>query len=106
MIRSMSTRPTLEQVERLAREAAELVRRAFGPTVRVLWFGSWVTGLPAERSDVDLAVDAGRVLSSEEIYKLRNSLESLPTLRRIDLLDLHAVDEKLREEILESGRVI
>ena len=100
----MSTPPTLEQVERLARQAAELIRATLGSSVRVYWFGSWVTGTPVERSDIDLSVDAGRVLSSEEVYRIRESLDSLPTLRKFDLLDLNAIEDELRQEILEGGR--
>ena len=98
-------RPSLaDQVERLARDAAELIRGVLGGGVQIYWFGSWVTGQPVERSDIDLAVDLGRELTGVERSRIRDTLEELPTLRKIDILDLRSVGAERRNQIIAEGR--
>ena len=45
-----------ERVELAVREYAEALRRRDRTVSRVLWYGSWVTGVPTPSSDVDLCV--------------------------------------------------
>jgi len=87
----------------LAEEAAGLIRSVLGAPTRIWWFGSWVRGTAVPRSDIDLAVDAGRSLEASESARLREVLDSLSTLRGIDLVDLHALNEIRREAILREG---
>ena len=60
----------------------------FLPNVRVYLFGSRLNGSPRSDSDCDLALDAGRPLSLNEINEIRDALErsTLPYL--FDLTDV------------------
>ena len=52
VVRSADHQQITAAVARLAREI-----RASRPEVRrIIWFGSWVTGIPTPRSDVDLCL--------------------------------------------------
>ena len=101
MMRPYSEIP--DQVQSLARAAANQCRETLGRDIRVIWFGSWVKGRAAPRSDIDLAVDAGHAIAPDRMAALRERLDGLPTLRQIDLLDVHAVDNTLKRTIVSEG---
>lgn len=99
----MILRTDRPEVEALVRDVALQIRDVVGADVRILWFGSWIRGDAGERSDVDLAVAAGRELSAIEVDEIRTRIESLPTLRRVDVVDLEIVGKGFREKILGEG---
>jgi len=69
---------------------------------RFFFFGSRVRGDNRERSDFDIAVDAGTPLDPLAIDKLREELEALPTLYRIDLVDAATVSDRFRAEAFQN----
>ena len=68
----------------------------------VILFGSWAKGTENERSDIDIAVTGAR-----DIEKLREDIESIPTLRSFDIVDMeYCKNELLLKEIKQYGRKI
>ena len=68
----------------------------------VILFGSWAKGTAGEHSDIDIAVTGGK-----DIEELREDIESIPTLRSFDIVDIgHCKNELLLEEIRQYGRKI
>ena len=68
-------------------------------------FGSLAHDHAHADSDIDLAVSAGRVLSTEQKMALITDLAEV-TGRPIDLIDLDTVGEPLLGQILKHGRRI
>ena len=102
----MSPTTVPPEVSHLVSRAADAVRELLGPATRVLWYGSWVSGTAVPRSDVDLAVAADRQIPPVLMARLREQIDALPTLRKIDLVDVHQVGDALRERILSEGLVL
>jgi predicted nucleotidyltransferase len=92
-----------DEVRQLAMQAATVLREHLPTGSRVIWFGSWVLGTAVARSDIDLAIDAGRVLEPGEFARLRDDLDRLATLRGFDLVDLHVLSDARREQVLSEG---
>ena len=68
----------------------------------LILFGSWAKGTAGEYSDVDIAVTIGK-----DIEELREDIESIPTLRSFDIVDMvHCKNELLLKEIRQYGRKI
>ena len=67
---------------------------------RVLLFGSRAAGTARERSDFDVGVDGAEPLPLDTFFAISDRLESLPTLYRIDWLDLRRVSADFRREAL------
>lgn len=68
-------------------------------------FGSMASGRAGHESDLDIAVDAGRPLSSERRLSLIDKL-ARSTGRPIDLIDIQQVGEPLLGEIIAGGERI
>lgn len=76
------------------------------PSIRLaVLFGSLAAGKERSESDLDLAVDAGRLLTSDEKIELISVLAE-KTGRPIDLVDIRAVGEPLLGQILRHGKRI
>jgi predicted nucleotidyltransferase len=77
--------------------------KALYPDVKIYLFGSRARGTHTERSDIDLALDAGRQLSFLEIARARNVLDTLYIPQKIDIVDIYSVPENLRNIIAKEG---
>lgn len=65
-------------------------------------FGSFAAGTATDTSDVDLAVKG-----VSDIGELREKLEQIPTLRKIDVIDYDdCSNQLLKEDIDKYGRKI
>ena len=68
----------------------------------VILFGSRAKGTNTERSDIDIAVKGVK-----NIWELQEKLEEIPTLYKIDLVDLDTCkNQLLMEDIEQYGREI
>ncbi len=88
------------QIDEILEQVIMLCRRYSVETV--ILFGSRAKGTALERSDIDIAVAGGR-----DIDALREEVEEIPTLYKIDLVDLDTCgNELLKEDIAVYGRKI
>jgi uncharacterized protein len=62
-------------------------------------FGSRATGLARSLSDLDLAIDAGRRLSLDEIAGLVDAFAESDLPYKVDVVDWHGIDERFRQMI-------
>lgn len=73
---------------------------------RVVLFGSRASGKAKQRSDFDVGVIGDEPLPLRVFYEIDGMLEDLPTLYRIDWVDLNNAAPSLRERALETAEVI
>ncbi len=74
------------------------------PRIRLaILFGSLAVGRERVDSDLDLAIDAGRRITTDEKLVLITELAKR-TGRPVDLVDLHVVGEPLLGQILRHGK--
>ena len=76
------------------------------PSIRfAILFGSFAKNTDTSESDIDIAIELDKPLSSEIKLSLLQSFSEL-TDKRIDLVDLKTVGEPLLNEIIQHGKVI
>ena len=63
-------------------------------------FGSRATGRARRYSDLDLAVDAGRGLTLDEIAKLTEAFSDSDLPFKVDLIDWRNVEDRWRQRIV------
>jgi type I restriction enzyme S subunit len=77
------------------------VIRANLPQSTKAWvFGSRATGRARRYSDLDLALDAGRRLTLDEIARLTEAFSDSDLPYRVDLVDLHDIDDRWRQIVV------
>lgn len=76
------------------------------PCVERVWlFGSRARGDNLRRSDIDIAVEATRADASGW-DRVAQAVEEAPTLLPIDLVRFDQAPQRLKEKILEQGRLL
>ena len=73
---------------------------------KVLLFGSRARGTAHSRSDFDIGILGKESLSLLAFYEIEDMLENLPTLYKIDLVDLNRVSQKFRDHALREAEVL
>jgi len=76
---------------------------AFYPDAKIYLFGSYARGTAKQGSDIDIAIDTGKRLNLHEWQFLWNLLDALPTVQKIDLVDMYRIPDAMRESILTEG---
>jgi predicted nucleotidyltransferase len=92
----MKVREVIEKIK-------QILKRDLPEGYRIYLFGSWARGNAEERSDIDIAILGDQELDWMTFLKIKEKIEDIPTLRKIDVVDLRAVGRQFREEVLRHG---
>lgn len=89
--------------EDILKEVRNIVRRHL-PHVKLILFGSWAKGNALPESDIG-------ILHTEKIpfplyTQMKAEIDAVPTLRKIDLVDLHNVDDNFRQSALKHSKTL
>ena len=76
------------------------------PHYQVFYFGSQATGKATPRSDFDIGLKAEHKIPLEVIAKIREDLEAIAILQKIDLIDFASVSEQFLREATEAAKII
>ena len=93
-------------------EVKELIRRQLrhmAPLLRghrVYLFGSRVRGGARPRSDFDIGVLGDEPLPLRDFYAIEEALDEIPTLYRIDWVDLNRAPSTFRERAMQTAEIL
>lgn len=73
---------------------------------KIFFFGSRVSGLSAERSDLDIGIEGSRPLPASLKLELEEALDELPILYKIDVVDFRKVPKKFKKEALKHIEIL
>lgn len=73
---------------------------------RFFFFGSRVKGDNFERADIDLGVSGPQAVSAKTKFMIREELDRLPILYKIDLVDFFSVTNRFKKEALKYTELI
>jgi len=96
-IKDTTIRPLLNRIVRII--GSQL------PTVpsEVWLIGSWATLEAVPTSDIDVAILGPARVPAEVMVKIREEIEALPTLRKIDVVDLWDADPHFKQRAISEG---
>ena len=95
----------IETIEPIIEKIWETVKLHLKNTnFKLILYGSWAKENAFINSDIDIAIDTGEALEQRLLTAIKQDLENLPTLRKIDFVDLNNISGSLKEEILHYGK--
>lgn len=93
--------------EEILKQSLRIIRRHLpGGDYRILLFGSWAKGSAQETSDIDIGILGAQPVDDLLLIRLRDEIRGIPTLRRIDVVDLSQTDDTFRKEVLSYARAL
>lgn len=88
------------KVSEIEKQVAGIIRKYIGKNARIYLFGSWAKGNAKPTSDIDIAIKISKQ-ERQKFYKIREEVNELRTLRKIDIVDLSLASEKFRKHIFK-----
>jgi len=73
------------------------------PDAKIYLFGSRARGTHSDRSDIDLAIDEGKVIRPGRIGEAVGMFVESDIPYKIDIVDLHSVSDKMQYFIKKEG---
>ena len=93
--------------EEIIREILDIIHRHLPRgEFKVLLFGSWAKDTAEPTSDIDIGILGPQAIDSMLLLRLKEEIKGIPTLRRIDVVDLNETDEAFRHEVLSYARAL
>lgn len=84
--------------EKLKQELKEIIEKHLDLShYAVFFFGSRVTGNGDDRSDIDVGIEGRSTVPSNKLWKIREDIEHLPMLYKIDIVDFLNTSDSFRE---------
>ena len=89
--------------EKLKKEILEIAGRYLNlGDYKIFFFGSRVKGDNFPRSDIDIGIEGPKPISVKAKLDIKEELENLPILYKIDFVDFKNVSEKFKKIALEN----
>ena len=91
--------------EEILREILKIIRRYLPEKdFKIFLFGSWAKESAEPTSDIDIGILGKESVEGLVLIRIKCEIEAIPTLRKIDVVDLKAVDDKFREGVLSYAK--
>jgi predicted nucleotidyltransferase len=97
-----------EELKNLGEDLEKIVSKYIEPGhgYELFFFGSRVTGKNAERSDIDVGIKGKEPLPSGALSAIKEEIEKLPTLYKIDFVDFADTAKVFNKVALEDIHLI
>ena len=91
--------------EEILREILKIISRYLPEKdFKIFLFGSWAKESAEPTSDIDIGILGKEYVEGLVLIRIKGEIEAIPTLRKIDVVDLKAVDDKFREGVLSYAK--
>lgn len=93
--------------EKLKKEILKIIAKYLDlGRLKVFFFGSRMTGKGNERSDIDIGLEGPEEIPYEIMARLKEDIDNLPTLYKIEIVDFKKVSPDFREVALRQIEAI
>ncbi|MDI6765806.1 MAG: nucleotidyltransferase domain-containing protein [Bacteroidota bacterium] len=93
-------------IDLIIKEVINILRIYLSDDYKIYLFGSWMKGNALPTSGIDIGVLGKKQVDWSVMAKILDRIESLKTLRKIDIVDLFSKDETFRTNVLKSSRIL
>jgi len=92
--------------ETIIKQIKKTIRGKLPINFKILLFGSWARGDALETSDLDIGILGKKKVPWPAMVKILEEVEKIPTLRKIDIVDLSAVEKRFKNNVLKHAKII
>lgn len=88
----------------IIQETTKIIKSRLPADYKVLLFGSWAKGTALPQSDIDIGILGKEKVPFRTYTEIQWAVNTIPTLRSIDVVDLQSVSAHFRNEALQHSR--
>ena len=92
--------------EIIAETVSVLRRRLPEGNFKIYLFGSQAKDAADPASDIDIGLFGAKPLDDLMLLRLRDEVKAIPTLRKIEIVDLNKTDAGFRREVLIHAKLL
>lgn len=92
------------EIQKTIRAVAKNTKTLLPSGYKVLLFGSWAEGNARSGSDIDIGILGNKPLPHRTLIQIRSCVDDLPTLRKIDIVDLARASDRFRTRALKHAK--
>ena len=93
-------------IDIVLKEVVAILRKYLSDDYKIYLFGSWAKGNALPTSDIDIGVLGKTKVQWSVMTKILDEIESIMTLRKIDVVDFFSKGEAFRANALKSGKIL
>lgn len=87
-------------------KAIKIIRKYLSPDYKILLFGSWAKGDALKTSDIDIGILGKEEVSWDIMVKILEEIYGIPTLRKIDVVDLNTKEKRFKDGVLGYAKAL
>lgn len=95
----------MDKDEIIAR-VVKTIRSRLGEEYKIFLFGSWASGDALPESDIDIGILGREKVSWDVMVEILEAIEALPTLRKIDIVDLKTKEPSFKNYVLSYAKIL
>lgn len=88
----------------ILQEVLRIIRKHLDTEYKIYLFGSWAKGDALEASDLDIGILGKEKAPWSIMTKISQEIQNIPTLRKVDIVDLNTSDERFRKSALKDAK--
>ena len=96
----------MPDIQTIVLKIAEIVKREVDVKYRMFLFGSRVDDSHHPKADIDIGILADQPIDSKKFANIREEIDRIPTLLKIDFVDFSSVSREFRQIALQKTRDI
>lgn len=94
-------------VQKIIAETVSILRRHLPEeNLKIYLFGSQAKNAADPASDIDIGLLGVEPLDDLRLLRLRDEVKAIPTLRKIEIVDLNKTDAGFRREVLSHAKLL
>lgn len=93
----------MKNIDEKMKQKIIAVISALIPQAKIILFGSRARGTNSERSDIDLALDAGSALPTGDVGELVDMFRESNIPYKIEIVDFYLVSKSMQDSIQQEG---
>lgn len=90
--------------EEIIEEVKKIIRKYLDESYQILLFGSFARKDYLDTSDIDIGILGKKKIPWEIMVKILEEVENIPTLRKIDIVDLKSKSENFQANVLSYAK--
>ncbi len=94
------------EVKDIIDEVIKIIRNYLPSDYKIFLFGSWAKGNAFKTSDIDIGILGKIEVPWDIMVKIKQKVDDIPTLRKIDIVDLNSKEIKFKKNVLSYAKVV